>query len=79
MLLPCLFSDYFVWEWEDENSNWNPYSLEHQMALFNSKGDDVSLSVAGRNYEVDKAGLSQTNSDTGVSRTIRKGQSGICL
>ncbi|ESO98271.1 hypothetical protein LOTGIDRAFT_159067, partial [Lottia gigantea] len=72
--------DYYIWEWEDEKNNWNPYPPFINQELENeniSKGKKKSVTYCpGRNtdrtYDIDTVKLIQTAQHTGVERKIRR-------
>ncbi|KAH3770057.1 poly [ADP-ribose] polymerase 2-like [Dreissena polymorpha] len=69
---------FYVWKWEDEKGNYNPYSVENALLLeekYQQNTDEVEIQAAGRSYLVDIPKKEQKNKDTGVVRKISRTQS----
>ena len=75
------FADYQIWQWEDENSEWNPYSAHVAVKLqrgLMDKSPTVSFKVHDAEYTVSLGSKpwQQTNEETGYSRNVAQVKSG---
>lgn len=74
----CLVGDdngYYVWQWQDERSRWQPYKCDAVKLLETSYSGDkkqVAIEASGRNYSIDVVKMEQTNNDTNVVRKVQR-------
>lgn len=74
-----LFVD-FVWQWQDEKNRWNPYSVDHSVALELAKqnsDDSVDIVAAHRAYKIDLQAMEQSNVSTQVIRKVERQKIGM--
>lgn len=73
-----VFSDYYVWQWEDEKGKWNPYDAQVSADLENAKdsGKTISIVAAHRSYDLDLSKMEQINTVTNVARKFERCKSG---
>ena len=64
-----------VWSWQDQSGTWNPYNdqvIEIIEDARKSGKNVVNIESAGRKYQINVTGKSQTNLETNGSRVIRR-------
>lgn len=74
-----LFLAYYVWLWEDEKGNYNPYGTKNTLALetaYINKDGSITIEACSRGYTVDIPKMEQTNTVTNVIRKVSREQSG---
>ena len=72
-------TEYYVWEWEDENGKWNAYNAKTSLdlAVAEADGEDTVSAVAcHRAYTIHLDKGEQVNDTTGVKRKVRCSKSG---
>ena len=65
----------FVYEWQNENKKWEPYTAENMIKIADAiNNDQTTLSVTSqtRSYKIDLKSLIQTNTNTNVTRKIHR-------
>ena len=65
---------YFVYEWQNENKKWEPYSAQVMTQIADALNQDhstLSITSHTRTYDLDLKKLVQTNTSTNVTRKIR--------
>ncbi|XP_021354296.1 poly [ADP-ribose] polymerase 2-like isoform X2 [Mizuhopecten yessoensis] len=73
----CVQEDggFYVWQWEDEQGKWNPYSYDIAVKLEKArqlKETEVDVSACARSYRVDLSKMHQTNLVTDVVRNVAR-------
>ncbi|XP_053402809.1 poly [ADP-ribose] polymerase 2-like [Mercenaria mercenaria] len=69
---------YYVWQWEDEKGNLNPYGVKNTLELetaHTQMKDSVAIEVCSRSYSVDIQNMEQKNTVTDVIRKVSREQS----
>ena len=78
-MIPVLFADFYVWQWQDEKGKWNPYSASISLELEEAqetKTDEVTFEACHRSYAVDLGTMKQVNTVTKVKRDVERGKAG---
>lgn len=68
------FTEFHVWQWEDEHKKWNPYNIMATVALEKasiSGKTSLSMDICNRHYTIDLKTMEQINDDTRVKRNIK--------
>ncbi|CAL1532290.1 unnamed protein product [Lymnaea stagnalis] len=68
-------SDYYVWEWQDDTTQWCPYTVPLSVELekaFQGGLDSLTTSSKPSSFEMDLKNMTQTNVKTKFSRSIRR-------
>ncbi|PVD21135.1 hypothetical protein C0Q70_19301 [Pomacea canaliculata] len=71
-------NDFYVWQWEDEKGQWNPYSAAVCLELEKAREDkqeSIDFEACGRTYRVDLLKLEQVNISTNVIRKVARTKS----
>lgn len=81
-------TDFYVWQWQDEKGQWNPYSTTVSLDLEDARESStatVSFEAFHRSYSIDMSKMKQVNTVTNVERVVERGKSGkqlsepVCL
>ena len=77
-----LFTAFNVFEWQENDSLWTPYSVAFSIQLekavqAGAKTETLSLKSPALKYNIDLKKMTQTNAKTKFSRAIRRGQLGM--
>jgi hypothetical protein len=71
-------SVYYVWQWEDEKGNMNPYGVKNTLELetaHKQMKDSITIEACSRSYSVDIQNMEQKNTVTDVIRKVFREQS----
>ncbi|XP_060599923.1 poly [ADP-ribose] polymerase 2-like isoform X2 [Ruditapes philippinarum] len=69
---------YYVWQWEDEKGNMNPYGVKNTLELetaHKQMKDSITIEACSRSYSVDIQNMEQKNTVTDVTRKVFREES----